>query len=32
MVSVALFSGLIPVPGGIGVAELGLTVGLAAAA
>ena len=30
-VSVALFSGLIPVPGGIGVAELGLTVGLAAA-
>ena len=31
VVSVALFSGLIPVPGGIGVAELGLTVGLAAA-
>jgi uncharacterized membrane protein YbhN (UPF0104 family) len=30
-VSVALFSGLIPVPGGIGVAELGLTVGLVAA-
>ena len=29
--SVALFSGLIPVPGGIGVAELGLTIGLAAA-
>ncbi|HEY6889724.1 MAG TPA: lysylphosphatidylglycerol synthase transmembrane domain-containing protein, partial [Solirubrobacter sp.] len=29
--SVALFSGLIPVPGGIGVAELGLTVGLVAA-
>jgi uncharacterized membrane protein YbhN (UPF0104 family) len=31
VVGVALFSGLIPVPGGIGVAELGLTVGLAAA-
>jgi uncharacterized membrane protein YbhN (UPF0104 family) len=31
VVSVALFSGLIPVPGGIGVAELGLTVGLVAA-
>jgi glycosyltransferase 2 family protein len=31
VVSVALFSGLVPVPGGIGVAELGLTVGLVAA-
>ncbi|HWK26585.1 MAG TPA: lysylphosphatidylglycerol synthase transmembrane domain-containing protein [Solirubrobacter sp.] len=30
-VTVALISGIIPVPGGIGVAELGLTVGLSAA-
>ena len=30
-ISVSLFSGLMPIPGGIGVAELGLTVGLSAA-
>ena len=30
-ISVALFSSLIPVPGGIGVTELGLTVGLTSA-
>ncbi len=30
-ISVSLFSTLVPVPGGIGVTELGLTVGLSAA-
>ena len=29
-VSVSLLAGIIPVPGGIGVAELGISVGLAA--